>query len=831
MFIRYIKLHKFKRFGTGNITTFEWTPESNLMVILGANGSGKSSLVHELTPLPSRHVNFNKDGIKEFKCSHGAFEYHLVSNYSGVGTGKHSFLRNGEELNSGGTFKVQEELCLQEFGITREIHDIAIGRIKFTELTTARRRDLLTRMSPVDLDYAFKIYDSVRQEHRSQRGVMDLISKRLVSENHDIPTDNEITLLKEESERLSNRLTSLFNERVVCKDKPFNNSEDPKTEFENILNRTKVLLKEYIQIPEFIEAKSDEDLAKLQTELNGLRHNNNQLINRLVEELEKLKKLDDTDFENIELEIKTLTKDNDELKNIIQSKTNVVDNYKGEFPLINENNDSITDLNNLENMFKLWHELLVTFPVNPDHYFGREKALKETENNKVLKAELTRLEEELVLVKTRVKNIRECEPIECPKCNHGFKPGVTEADIKTLKDRGEFIPNRISELEDLIKVSDSYLEEFDNYYSFVLRYSRLTREYPSFQKLWDYNTQQNVMFVEPAKYVTKAINWFEASKALIELKLKEFQYVQNRKRIDNLTQMDVNTIKYVNERKESLHGEIDKLYTENNDLNTKINNLSLVKVNIKAKVDDIESLLVDYNRWRSNCVKYRDYLLMQAYNSEIQDLQIKLADTTKNLNTLEQRETTIKTLEGEVSRAKDSFDDLGLLIKAMSPNNGLIGQYLLTFMQGVVSLVNAYINEIWTHSLEVLPSRIDRDELNYNFPIFVADGAVVTNDISEGSESQVDVINFAFRLTILKLLKVTELPLFLDEFGRTFDEQHRANLIPFITNLIDNGLFKQIFYVSHLEGTHGAFNLAEFVVINGDNITVPEVYNTNVEIR
>ncbi|MBW6072867.1 hypothetical protein, partial [Pseudomonas aeruginosa] len=62
-------------------------------------------------------------------------------------------------------------------------------------------------------------------------------------------------------------------------------------------------------------------------------------------------------------------------------------------------------------------------------------------------------------------------------------------------------------------------------------------------------------------------------------------------------------------------------------------------------------------------------------------------------------------------------------------------------------------------------------------------------------------------------------------------EQHRANLIPFISRLIENGQFKQVFFISHFQSTHGAFNNTEVVVINPTNITVPEAYNKNVVIK
>ncbi|MNE74966.1 chromosome segregation protein [compost metagenome] len=130
--------------------------------------------------------------------------------------------------------------------------------------------------------------------------------------------------------------------------------------------------------------------------------------------------------------------------------------------------------------------------------------------------------------------------------------------------------------------------------------------------------------------------------------------------------------------------------------------------------------------------------------------------------------------------------------------------------------------------MEVLPSKMDRDDLDYKFPMSISNGAVEPADIDLGSDSQREIVNFAFRIALLKFLGFDDFPLMLDEFGRTFDEQHRANLIPFIARMIELGQFDQIFYISHFESTHGAFNQAEIVVLDPTNVTVPEVFNKNM---
>ncbi|MFO5574854.1 hypothetical protein ACLBPA_29410, partial [Klebsiella pneumoniae] len=70
---------------------------------LGSNGSGKSSIISELTPVVSSSSNFKQGGEKHYHCHANGKDYKLISKYN-RGTGHHSFLCNDEELNTVHTF-------------------------------------------------------------------------------------------------------------------------------------------------------------------------------------------------------------------------------------------------------------------------------------------------------------------------------------------------------------------------------------------------------------------------------------------------------------------------------------------------------------------------------------------------------------------------------------------------------------------------------------------------------------------------------------------------------------------------------------------------------
>ena len=264
MQIKYLRLKRFRRFMRSNIQEFEWSPTKQLMIMIGSNGSGKSAMMEELSPLPTPakatrgSENFAPGGEKEFHCYHNGSLYVLLSQY-GHGTGKHSFIRDDEELNQGGTFKIQEDLCFQEFGLTREFHDICTGRLQFTKMSTSQRREILTKMSVVDLTHAFKIFNILKGEARSQKGTVDTITKRLVNENHDIPSDNEISHLKRENGILSDRLNDLFIARQPNQSNGFRDTDEADQILTQLLDKAKGILYTYPTLPEQMKAANETD--------------------------------------------------------------------------------------------------------------------------------------------------------------------------------------------------------------------------------------------------------------------------------------------------------------------------------------------------------------------------------------------------------------------------------------------------------------------------------------------------------------------------------------------------------------------------------------------
>lgn len=818
-----------KRLMLGNVRYIEWTPKSNIMTILGRNGSGKSSLLDELTVCPAHHSNYAKGGYKEFIVSNEIDRYELKSHFKS-GTGTHSFIKNGVELNQGGTFAIQEELVWHEFKMDRDIHAILTGQQLFTGMSTAKRRELITMMSPIDLDLAFKVLDHVNKANRDTVGVIKHLERRLKDESDEIPNENQVNQLKIAVNQNHNKLNSLLQLKVTDLTKVFNSPSEPKHLMDQWLTKARRLLKYYPVLKDSEVVYTTEEyrsrVSYKESEYNAL----NTYISHLAEELEVLKESNATTLTVDPNEINQLNETINKLAHELKEQSVFLKSKVSQFPLV-DLGDIYNPHDKLGQVFDRWYSLLLNFPENPDGLYSKNKLVDSQQKLNQLEQKRTAVQERLILINRRLTQLKECQTIDCPKCEHNFAPGVDPTEIERLT-------GSVTKLESMLPVIDTevnelklYCEQCTEYVGYIQQYTQLSRDYPEFKVLWDYCNEHRVMYVNPSLYSNDALTWFESSQVLLNYQANEKQLNELNDRLVRLKAIDADAVEYTLNRVKQLTEMIQTNTTQLVVLKRTTDEYRRTGEQIQHFINEANGLVDEYQDLMNSIANHFKWLVNEGLNEEIKLNQYQLAEYQNQLTKFERQEAVLNSLQKERTDTLAEQSELTMLAKALSVKDGLIGKYLLESLTSVLSLVNSIINGIWTYEMNVIPSKLEKEGLDYNFPLDVNDGSVTPADIRLGSESQKDIVNFAFKLAFIKFMGYDSWPLYLDEFGRTFDEQHRDNTVPFIQNLIEQGEFNQIFYISHFESTYGSFNNVEYLVIDPTNITVPHVYNENVIIK
>lgn len=828
MYLRLVRLEKYKRLMLANIQSLEWTPTKNLMLIIGKNGCGKSSLLSELSPLPSHHSQFEKGGSKTVHCTYKGCTYELVSIYD-KGTGHHSFKRDGVELNEGRTYQIQLDLVFQEFnGLNDEIQDMLIGRIKFSQLAVNKRREWLTRMSPVDLGYAFHLLARVNEQGKAQKNVVDHLTKRLANENIDMLDQSEMSRLKQERERLTTRVNDLFKHRNPATRQMWAHNGAAKDELGGIMQSAKVLLKRYPRLTDSFRIKGAGEFNKRSNENIAQLQAHQAVIDRLIEELEMVKATTPDQIEKVSPEEIQELKDRlrEHQDNIVLARTSC-EGYQNIYPLspVGMFGDPRAKL---EDAFNRTYEIILTIPENPDGEYSTAIAQQKREQLQQAKHKLRSIEEFISATMRRIATLKGCDHVQCPNCSHTFVPGVDPLDIPRFEEKLRNASAAETVVQADIAGIEDYLERFTNYAGFVNTFQQITRDHKDLVGVWSALVGDGGLYRNPRSSASGFIAWHSAQKAMVEIEVNLEHAKRIEARLATIEAVDFDAAGFMYQRAQKLEAEVNEMLLRQESTRSQVEAYARSGADIDAYIADVRKVVNDYEAWRERSIKQAEWLLDQALSNEIDETHQRLAVVGNQLREAERRDTEIRLLEETVDDAADAHKDFQLLAKALSPKGGLIGQYLFGFLQGVTQLVNVVVAEVWTYPMEVLPSKMEKEDLDYKFPLRVAEGAVEAQDIDFGSDSQREIVNFAFQFAKRKFMGYDAFPLFLDEFGRTFDEQHRANLIPFVSRLIEMGTVSQIFYISHFESTHGAFNQAECIVLDPTNITVPEQFNKNL---
>jgi len=151
----------------------------------------------------------------------------------------------------------------------------------------------------------------------------------------------------------------------------------------------------------------------------------------------------------------------------------------------------------------------------------------------------------------------------------------------------------------------------------------------------------------------------------------------------------------------------------------------------------------------------------------------------------------------------------------------------INFLNDIFEQANKIIESVWT-----IPLRIellsDTDQLNYEFTVSGDNNS--KREISDCSDGQNEIITLAINLALRINLGHLDLPIALDEAGRTMDDTHKEKLLYLLKQLLDDRIISQLFLVSHTAVIHEGFSDAETLVVREDNVFLPEIYNKHVKI-
>ena len=831
MKIEQLVLKGYKRMSLNHIDSFAYNPKSKVQIILGTNGSGKSSLLAELSPLPANHRMYNTNGYKQIIFTHKGSRYELYSEFGKVQT--HSFKKDGVELNTGnGLQTTQTQLVQEHLGLTPKIHALMLGNERFHSMSMADRRYWFTHLSTVNYDYAIGVYNRLKEKIRDISGAIKIAKAKLSIESVKTYSEKEVKALEDKCQILYDLINFMQEHR-----KPVEQSVDNLAyEAEDILNAmdkecfrieslipTTSVRREEISIPRVINEETSTAISILEKDKLLINHYNDE-YKKALEQYEKATKSRQSYIDSIKSKFDNFKTEIQKLRQTLKVKVQDVYAPMAIVALIDRISNDIDPI-------------VATLAEHKDKGFNtqiRESLMKSLENTR---ATLTKTHKEIDKtshILSHMTKLKNNEPVICPKCKHEWIVGYDEQTYNTLQKSIEILLQDQNKITKDIEAIEQQLQECNTYLSALQAIKDIMRYSSDMTVFWDYIVEQEFIQKDPLNIPFILSQYREDLYILEKIKVYEKELEKLAGELATINNNPDIDFEYIEKIKTDLENKIVLTQVLIQNDKTRVDELKTLQRNIHTLTeykDNLVGMLEKYNSLKEDSM---ESLRRQTYNDILRAAQSTLAAYETKLQEIKDSSSYIAKIEQQIKELQYQESKLKAAATALSPTEGLIAEGLFGFMKLFIAQMNEFIKRIWSYPLQILPCSMEKSlELDYKFPVVVDTVDNVRKDISEGSTAMHEVIDLAFMVTAMKALHMDDWPLFLDEFGSAMDPAHKAATIELINSIMLHDNFSQLFMISHDSVQYGALTNTEVVVLSDTGMMLPStcVYNQNVRIN
>lgn len=802
---------------SSGIHRVELNPVQMVNLFVATNGTGKTSILKECNPCPPENGNY-KEGRKYSRWKVKNKTY-VLDSYTGIGNG-HSFKVDGKELNTGGTFTVQKDLCDSHFGIDPNTCRVLSGiRIadRFSAMSANRRKEIFMDVYPNDTQYALGVYNKLRTERNELKAAIKNQVSRYADEKNKLSFINEVGV--EQLEQNIRDLEAKLKEALLVRGSLEGANRDPFladkiAEFNNLTDRltvntlsgfiyTATELAEQLDTQRLMESLYQNQAATIQ----GMIAENAAGLEGLEEFLK--------DPEAFEQQNKIITSDLERTQAEIDSINSVLSSHQ-------TFSDKEIDLKGLDVVVSSFGEYLRRVIPSSDPELTSSVYRQLLTDYDVTLATIKERKLKLTDYTHKLKHYESAESVECPDCKSQFKVGVTKQDIESLRAQISALQVGLTKLEEKEKGLKKRIENDSEWFNSMNSLFMFIRENSHVRILPELIKEYNVGR-EYSETLQNVLNLFarrckmETHKTAL---LEEKRLLDARAEVLNRNSI-YDAAAYVASLEEELHSENEKIrktrerikrltgqLTEINNYNNDLRKLELLKTQIFRGLEDGAKVQL-------RTVVDNQVHAISADKDEALSAIIKSRSLT----------AVVQSIEDDINRMKRRLLIVETYMDGLCPNKGLIGRLMSDFIATVCGNINYVLSQIWDKPLYIKPCNKSNGDLTYKFPVSkgLTDPAP---DIADCSAGEIDIIDWAFRFVLLNY-KDFPFPLIMDEVGPFLDDIKRGRFFNFVKNYTEEKDARQLLLVSHYLGERNMFKDANFVGLRYEGLSLPGKMNEN----
>lgn len=840
MFIEHVTLQLYKPLLFGGITGIDFPVTEQVLCVIGNNGSGKSSLLAELTPLPSVSSSYEKGGFKRLTIAHDGYTYIVSSTFEGK-SGIHSFIKEGVELNESGTSGVQTELVEREFGLNESFKQLCRGVVDICDMPIPNRKKFFYGCYPSDLSFLIDKHKSVCSEIRNiGANIKMLLQRKAEIESEMIPTEAyqalsvKLDRLLETKEALLQQKATYSTRLEQCMMDPTYDPDAPELNPEELLHQLFTFQREVGIAKHNHPGVSSKDaqtkVVQLVEQITHLDKDEHQLdidIQNLVAEVDR--------FERLSREMSTdhITTQHHKIQEYKKTLEALVQDPKVPLVpkelLLHVNQSSLQD----------WIMGITAPLVHPKefsdwmtkHHEVEQILLGSRMEQEQLNRERIRIEQQLPLsgiTSFKVGCVETCPARQAAQTTYDTLNKELMQVTAKLKDLTSGIEQRAVEFKALTQQIES---QKDN----QVYCTRILSELSELAKYFE-GDLLSLLIENPSGVYNRYLRLYD--QACIKERVQE---------LTNTLEREERTLATLYQAKQ----EKEKLLEQFN--SDKINHLDKLKdkyAKIKETKTQLSSILIGYKKIAQQSSTFQQleqyiYQTLQTaqINANAQWFEEAITGIDVLVNTIEHELVSTKSILKQqesfririhqeitpnLAKLNEELLKLKELEQVLSPISGISHVHMVRFLNQIIHHTNLILSSVWNYEMDIEPFK-EEHTLEYQFKINLQNRGTVVDQVL--SKSQKEIVNFALFKALYHVRKLGDtLPFKLDEIDSGMTPHHRSALLSLLSEIISLGHITQLILVNHHSTLFSGFPQAQIVVLDPEGIILPNEYNTQVTI-
>jgi len=853
--------------------------KNRIILLVGPNGSGKTSILSLLNPYAypgSMDIRSGKDfilegenGYKEIHYLHNGNEYIIKHFYQFKNDkGIKSFIsKNGKELNPNGNVKSFNEIVELELSIESDLFRLLrLGSnvSGFIDMKASDRKNFMSDLLK-DINLYLKLHKKVGEDARVLKSLIKTVTFKIAK----LKVFNENDE-REKMSKLNDKISKLrlHRDEIASENgklQGFIESLIPQG-LDSFILETKSLEREYsglkthlndlggkissnvLVIEGDVDSKIKEITMLIDNHTNSISLNKskidffftqlNSLITQKQEKEENLKYVSsELQYDRLSDYYLELNKKKDKLgekfKNFNPKCTK--DDMLKALSLLQEINEVATNvyefssssINDVVDMFNKGQDV--------DSFVRREV-------NKIDRR-INSIHSELERLKINLNNEDKVYVLYVPhdtNCECPYRKFYE--DHKQIPDKESHSKKLRAELESLEVERERLLSYIDimkkiEYIFMVIKSNknlieRMPEDFFNIKNIL--NSIKNRTIVYDEDYITNYISALEEYEEFKELDnkiketKKELQFIE--KNSSSLTSLQ-NEIFVLDEQISSVEKDIEKLKEESNDLNKKITLLesSLADLNqfkkIKELISETEEKLKETIKLIEE--KKETHGKIQYYLSSIERNRVSIRDLDREISELEAEVADIdyrlrefNALNEERKTLEEKYEEVEIIRESLSSTKGVPLLYIQLYLKSTKTFVNQLLESVYQNTLEIDDFVINEDE--FRIP-YIKKGVRVHDAIrcSQGERTFISLaISFALIVQSLRDYNI----MLLDEIDSTLDTSYRTTFIGILETLLDVINCEQTFLITH----NNMFDNYPVDIIMTSDVSIDNYRNVNI---